>query len=141
MINPLNYYHDRERKAMPVDPSHILQIAIPVQDLERAKRFYGGALGLTHLFDAPPGLAFFQCGQTRLMLSRPETPDQAKASILYYGVADARAAGAALAAEDATIVESARCIARVGDKDIWLAIADDGEGNLLGLMSEEQAGG
>ena len=126
---------------MPLNPSHIVQIAIPVQDLARARRFYGEKLGLTHLFDAPPGLAFFQCGQTRLMLSRPETPDQAKASILYYGVADACAAGAALAAEGATVVESARCIARVADKDIWLAIAEDGEGNLLGLMSEEEVAG
>ena len=95
--------------------------------------------GLPDLFDAPPGLTFFQCGQTRLMLSRPESAGQEKASILYYDVPDARAAGAALAAEGATMVEEARCIARVGAKDIWFAIAADGEGNLLGLMSEEQA--
>jgi methylmalonyl-CoA/ethylmalonyl-CoA epimerase len=117
-----------------------LQIAIPIEDLERAKRFYGETLGLAHLFDAPPGLSFYQCGQTQLMLSRPETPEQAKASILYYGVPDARAAAAALAAEGATLIEDARCIARVGDKDVWLAIAGDGEGNMLGLMSEEEAG-
>jgi len=126
---------------MPLSPSHIVQIAIPIQDLERAKRFYGGVLGLPHLFDAPPGLSFFQCGQTRLMLSRPEGAETAKASILYYSVPDARAAGAALAADGATIVEAARCIARVGGKDIWLGIAEDGEGNLLGLMSEEEAAG
>ena len=126
---------------MPLSPSHIVQIAIPIQDLDRAKAFYGGTLGLAHLFDAPPGLAFFQCGQTRLMLSRPETSEQAKASILYYNVPDARTGGAALAAEGATMVEAARCIARVGGRDIWLAIAEDGEGNLLGLMSEEEAAG
>jgi len=45
------------------------------------------------------------------------------------------------AADGATLVESARCIARVADKDIWLAIAEDGEGNLLGLMSEEEVAG
>lgn len=126
---------------MPLNPSHIVQIAIPIQDLARARRFYGDTLGLPFLFDAPPGLSFFQCGQTRLMLSRPEGAETAKASILYYSVPDARAAGAALAADGATLVEAARCIARVGDKDIWLAIAEDGEGNLLGLMSEEEAAG
>lgn len=126
---------------MPLSPSHIVQIAIPIQDLGRAKAFYGGILGLAHLFDAPPGLSFFQCGETRLMLSRPEGAESAKGSILYYSVPDARAAGAALAADGATLVEAARCIARVGDKDIWLAIAEDGEGNLLGLMSEEKAAG
>jgi methylmalonyl-CoA/ethylmalonyl-CoA epimerase len=125
---------------MPLSPSHIVQIAIPIQDLERAKRFYGETLGLTHLFDAPPGLSFFQCGQTRLMLSRPESTEQAKASILYYDVPDARAAAAALAGDGAALTEEARCIARVGGKDVWLAIAGDGEGNLLGLMSEEAAG-
>lgn len=126
---------------MPLNPSHIVQIAIPIQDLDRAKRFYGERLGLPHLFDAPPGLSFFQCGGTRLMLSRPETPEQAKASILYYGVPDARAAGAALAADGAELVEAARYIARVGGKDVWLAIAEDGEGNLIGLMSEEEVTG
>lgn len=126
---------------MPLNPSHIVQIAIPIQDLDRAKRFYGETLGLTHLFDAPPGLSFFQCGQTRLMLSRPESPDQAKASILYYSVPDARAAGAALAAEGVEMVEEARCIAQVGGRDIWLGIAADGEGNMLGLMSEEEVAG
>jgi methylmalonyl-CoA/ethylmalonyl-CoA epimerase len=114
-----------------------VQIAVPVQDLERAKRFYRETLGLAHLFDAPPGLSFFQCGQTRLMLSRPESPDQAKASILYYAVPQARAAGAALAADGVEMVEEARLLANVGGRDIWLAIAADGEGNLLGLMSEE----
>ncbi|HEV2816668.1 MAG TPA: VOC family protein [Allosphingosinicella sp.] len=124
---------------MPISPSHILQIAIPIQDLERAKRFYGETLGLTHLFDAPPGLAFYQCGQTRLMLSPPSSEEVAKASILYYYVPDCRAAEAALAAAGGDIVEGAHCLARVGDKDIWLATARDSEGNFLGLMSEEPA--
>src|SRR5262245_53528396 len=122
---------------MPLSPSHILQVAIPIQDLDRARTFYGKTLGLTHLFDAPPGLSFFQCGQTRLMLSRPEGPEQAKASILYYAVPSARAAADMLAAEGVSLTEAARCIAQVGGRDIWLAIAEDGEGNLLGLMSEE----
>jgi methylmalonyl-CoA/ethylmalonyl-CoA epimerase len=124
---------------MALCPSHIAQIAVTVQDLERAKAFYGGTLGLAHLFDAPPGLSFFQCGETRLMLSRPEG-EGIGSSILYYNVPDARAAAAALAAEGVALVEEARCIARVGGRDVWLAVAPDGEGNLLGLMSEEAAG-
>ena len=122
---------------MSISPSHIAQIAVPVRDVERAKRFYGEELGLAHLFDAPPGLSFFQCGQTRLMLSQPEGPETAGSSILYYAVDDAAAAQTRLAAIGVTFEESARCIARVGDKDIWLAICRDSEGNLLGLMSEQ----
>jgi methylmalonyl-CoA/ethylmalonyl-CoA epimerase len=122
---------------MAVRPTHIVQVAIPVHDLERAKAFYGERLGLAHLFDAPPGLAFFQCGETRLMLSQPEGPETAGASILYYGVPDAGAAQAELS-EDGTMFESAaHRIAQVGGRDIWLAVCRDSEGNLLGLMSEQ----
>ena len=124
---------------MAISPSHIAQIGIVVRDLDRAKRFYGDSLGLAHLFDAPPGLSFFQCGQTRLMLSSTETAEAQSATILYYAVPDARAAQDALAAAGATFDEDARCIARVGDKHIWLAVTTDGEGNHVGLMSEQDA--
>lgn len=116
----------------------IAQIAIPVADLDRAKRFYGDTLGLAHLFDAPPGLAFFQCGDTRLMLSRLEEPEVGN-TIVYYSVPGAREAQAALAAVGIAFVEEARCIARVGDNEVWLAACRDSEGNLLGLMSEQPA--
>jgi methylmalonyl-CoA/ethylmalonyl-CoA epimerase len=120
-----------------IQPTRIAQIAVPVHDLERAKSFYRDRLGLAHLFDAPPGLAFFQCGETRLMLSQPEGPETAGASILYYAVADARDAESALTADGIVFEEKARCIARVGDRDVWLAICRDSEGNLIGLMSEQ----
>jgi methylmalonyl-CoA/ethylmalonyl-CoA epimerase len=122
---------------MPVRPSHLAQVAIPVRDLDRARAFYRDALGLAHLFDAPPGLAFFQCGATRLMLSQPEGPETAGSSLLYYAVPDAAAAQADLAGAGVPFDEDARCIARVGEKDIWLAVCRDSEGNLLGLMSEQ----
>ncbi|MCX6045594.1 MAG: VOC family protein, partial [Chloroflexi bacterium] len=49
--------------------SQIGQIAINVQDLERAIAFYRDILALPFLFNAP-GLAFFQCGEVRLLLSQ-----------------------------------------------------------------------
>lgn len=122
---------------MPISPSHLAQVAIPVRDLDRARAFYRDTLGLAHLFDAPPSLAFFQCGETRLMLSPPEGPETAGSSILYYAVPDARDAAAALTASGVTLEQPAHFIARVADKDIWLAIARDSEGNLIGLMSEK----
>ena len=124
---------------MPLSPSHLSQIGIPVRDLEGAKRFYGESLGLTHLFDAPPGLSFYQCGQTRLMLSQSEAAQGDAGIILYYDVASARAAEAELAAAGCTFHGEARCIARVGDQDVWLAITNDGQGNHVGLMSHEAA--
>ena len=125
---------------MPLSPSHLAQIAIPVRDLDRARAFYRDTLGLAHLFDAPPGLAFFQCGQTRLMLSQPEGPETAGSSILYYAVPSAREARGRACRRGRDLRAAAHLIARVGDKDIWLAVARDSEGNLIGLMSEEATG-
>ncbi len=126
---------------MPLNPSHIRQVAVPVRDVDRARAFYRDTLGLPHLFDAPPGLAFFQCGETRLMLSQPEGAETAGGPMLYYAVPSARDAEAALAAEGLAFEQAAHHIATVGGKQVWLAIARDGEGNLIGLMSEEEIAG
>lgn len=122
---------------MALAPTHLAQVAVPVRDLDRARGFYRDTLGIEHLFDAPPGLAFFRCGQTRLMLSQPEGPETAGASILYYAVPDARAAARALTGAGVELEERARCIATVEGQEVWLAVARDSEGNLIGLMSEE----
>lgn len=120
-------------------PTHLAQVAVTVRDVERAKAWYRDTLGLTHLFDAPPGLTFFQCGQTRLMLTQPEGPETVGNSILYYAVADAAGTQRELAAGGVLFEESAKCIARVAGTDVWLAICRDSEGNLVGLMSEVQS--
>ena len=111
----------------------LAQVAVTVGDVERAKAFYGGTLGLPHLFDAPPGLSFFQCGDTRLMLSTAE--GSGSGTILYYGVEDVGAAYDAMRAQGIAFEEAPKVIARVEGKDISLAICRDGEGNLLGLIS------
>ena len=120
----------------PANPTHIAQIAVPVHDLERAKAFYGGTLGLEHLFDAPPGLAFFRCGETRLMLSQPEGPETASSSIVYYAVPDAAEAQRGLEADGVRFEEDARRIATLDTGEVWLAICRDSEGNLIGMLSE-----
>ena len=116
-------------------PTRVAQVAIPVQDPERAKAFYRDTLGLEHLFDAPPGLVFFNCGETRLMLSRPEGPETAGSPILYYGVEDVEAAYEELSGKGVAFDERPRRIAEVNGKPIHLAICRDGEGNRLGLIS------
>jgi methylmalonyl-CoA/ethylmalonyl-CoA epimerase len=118
-----------------VKPTRIAQVAVVVRDLERAKNFYGKVLGLPHLFDAPPGLAFYQCGETRLMLAPPEGSDPAAGSILYYGVEDVDAAWREMAGQGIAFEEDPRTIAKVEGKDIRLAVCRDSEGNLLGLIS------
>ena len=117
------------------------QIAVPVQDLDRAVAFYRDVLGLRLLFQAPPGLAFFDCGGVRLMLSLPEGPEAGRAaSIIYYQVDDLSAAWAAVTARGATPAAfdqaEPHLIAKLPDHDLWMAFIQDSEGNLLGLMSE-----
>ncbi len=113
------------------------QIAIPVADLERAVAFYSDVLGLRLLFRAPPGLAFFDCGGVRLMLSKPEGADTpASAGILYYLVPDIRAAHAVLVERGVIFVQPPHPVARLPDHELWLALCHDSEDNLLALMSE-----
>ena len=54
--------------------SRIGQIAVNIQDLDRATTFYRDTLGLPLLFSAS-GMAFFDCVGVRLMLAQPEKPD------------------------------------------------------------------
>src|SRR5512141_3121638 len=75
------------------------QIAVNAHDLERAVAFYRDALGLRFLFQAPPALAFFDCGGVRLMLDRAEDPEFDHASsVLYFRVQDIGAAHEQLSA-------------------------------------------
>lgn len=117
--------------------SQIGQIAIPIQDLDRAVAFYRDTLGLPFLFQAPPGLAFFQCGEVRLMLSRPESADESpSASVLYYKVADLPGAYAALQARQVTFIDEPHMIAKLADHELWMVFFRDSEGNMVALMSE-----
>lgn len=118
----------------------IRQIAITVQDIERAVHFYRDTLGMTLLFQAEPGLAFFDCDGVRLMLSRPEgIGDEQRTSILYYAVDDIQRAHGTLAARGVPFIDTPHCVARLADREVWLAIARDSEDNLFGLMSEVPA--
>src|SRR5260370_28019332 len=92
--------------------AQIGQIAIIVQDVERATAFYRDTLGMRFLF-AFPGLAFFDCGGGRLMLSRAEDPQlDHPASILYYPVADIEATHQALAPPGARLERGPHLVAR-----------------------------
>jgi methylmalonyl-CoA/ethylmalonyl-CoA epimerase len=116
--------------------SQIGQIAIPVQDLDRAVAFYRDMLNLPMLFQVP-NLAFFQCGEVRIMLSPPEGPGApTKASVLYYKVADLQSAYQMLQERGVKLVDAPHLIAKMEDHDLWMAFVEDTEGNLLGLMSE-----
>lgn len=116
--------------------SRIHQISIRAHDTERAVRFYRDTLGLKLLFQAPPALAFFDCGGIRLMLSPPEAEFDHQGSIIYFGIEDIKATREALVAGGVTFRTEPHMIAKLPDREVWLADFKDSEGNVLALMSE-----
>jgi len=120
--------------------SQIGQIAINVQDLARATAFYRDQLGLPLLF-AFPGLAFFQCGEVRLMLSELENATfDHPGSVIYYKVADIQQAYDTLRERNVDFIDEPHLIAKMSDHDLWMVFLKDTEGNTLGLMCEVRAG-
>ena len=111
------------------------QIAIRAKDLPRAVRFYRDALGLTLLFEAPPGLAFFQVGDVRLMLSKPEDPEfDHPGSILYFNTDDILASHQALTSRGVVFRQAPHPVHRDGDRALWIGDFTDSEGNTFAIM-------
>jgi methylmalonyl-CoA/ethylmalonyl-CoA epimerase len=111
------------------------QVALTVEDVPRAVGFYRDTLGLPLLFEVS-GMAFFDLGGVRLMLTRPQNGDAIHNSILYYKTADLHAAAAAVEAQGISLVAKPHLVAKMPDHELWMAFLRDTEGNLLALMSE-----
>ena len=120
--------------------ARIGQIAMTVGDLPRAVAFYRDVLGMRFLFEAPPAMAFFDCGGVRLMLSLPETSGatdgQQFGSILYYAVDEIEAAARALEGRGVRFEQPPHVVARLPHADLWMAFLRDPDGHLLAIMSE-----
>ena len=114
------------------------QIALHVDDLERAVAFYRDTLGMRFLFQVPPGLAFFDCGGIRLMIDgikERETPERFN-SLIYYKVEDIHAAYEELNSRGVVFEAKPHLIAKMPDHELWMAFLRDTEKNMIGLMSE-----
>src|SRR5262245_50478957 len=116
--------------------SQIGQIAVPIRDLARAIQFYRDSLGLRFLFQAPPGLAFFDCNGVRLMLDGPAQAHAGQSSVIYFRVPDIALAHSGLAARGVPFEGPPHLIAKLPDHDLWMAFFRDPDGNLLALMAE-----
>lgn len=112
------------------------QIAVPVRDIERAVAFYRDKLGLRFLFQAPPGLGFFDCAGVRLMLDAPAQDQAGAGSVIYFKVPDLEAAFKALSGRGVTFETVPHRVAEMPDHDLWMAFFRDPDSNLLALMSE-----
>ena len=121
---------------MAVQIENIGQIAIRARDLPAAVAFYRDLLGLEYLFEAGT-LAFFMCGDVRLMLAVPENEAvDHESSTVYFRVPDLQAAYTELTERGVSFVDEPHLIAKMPDHELWMVFFRDPDGNLMGLMSE-----
>jgi methylmalonyl-CoA/ethylmalonyl-CoA epimerase len=116
--------------------NQIGQIAVPVTDVERAIRFYRDTLGMRFLFQAPPGLGFFDLSGVRLMLDGPAKHQAGNGSVIYYKVPDLPAAFTTLSQRGVDFEADPHLIAKMPDHDLWMAFFRDPDKNLNALMCE-----
>jgi len=113
------------------------QVAVPVTDLERSILFYRNKLGLDFLFQAAPGLAFFDVGGVRLLLdAAAEAGTEKRSSIIYYQVDDIDTAYHELLERGVNFEKPPELVAKMPDHDLWMVFLRDPDENLLALMCE-----
>ncbi|HEY3949797.1 VOC family protein [Phenylobacterium sp.] len=118
----------------PLADARLMQITLPVKDLDRAVAFYQGVLGVRLLFRVP-GAAFLDAGGVRLRLERSDTPAPTGAVELYFddpGLARAKP----LADRGVRFVGPPETVQRLAKTDVQLLEFTDPDGNALALMGE-----
>jgi len=121
--------------------AQIGQASINVRDVDKAVAFYRDALGLRFLFQAPPKMAFFDCGGVRLMLAVAEKPEfDHPSSVFYFRVSDIQAVTETLKSRGVEFETPPHLLVAMPAYDLWMAFFRDVDGNLLALMSEVPRG-
>jgi predicted enzyme related to lactoylglutathione lyase len=116
----------------------VMQLAIPVANIERATAFYRDTLGF-HLLMNAPNMAFLDCGGIRLYLdANPGVLEAGKNSLIYFRAQNIDRAHSTFKASGVTIFQPPQIIASLPDRDVWLMWIRDSESNLLGVMEERQ---
>lgn len=112
------------------------QVHISVTDVDRSISFYRDVLGIPFLFRVPDlPMAFFQAGDVRLYLGRPESPEFAGTAMLYFRVEDIDAEQARLTRAGVD-VGAPQLAHRDGMHELWLAGLKDPDGHHVILMEQ-----
>jgi len=132
--------HRQGRAAMiDLEIGPIGQVSRSVSDIHSAERWYGGTLGLRHLYTFG-NLAFFDCGGTRLLLTQGDTPSTAE-SLLYFRVSRIQQAHEALKGRGIEFINAPHMVHRHADgTEEWMAFFKDPEGRPLAIMSQVKDG-
>jgi predicted enzyme related to lactoylglutathione lyase len=121
------------------DLGSIMQILVPVSDVDRAADFYEHTLKL-HLLFRYPGNAFFDADGVRLYLAQPTEPGFDGRASIYFRVDDVSATFERLEAAGAKVRSRPGIGHRDESYDLWLAFVQDPDGNNIGLMREAPKG-
>jgi predicted enzyme related to lactoylglutathione lyase len=140
IAHPLNAPSVAERDRMSTATIRdIGQIAVVVGDVAQAKRFYVDVLGLKHLFDAGPNLAFVAAGSVRIMLTTPQGAGEVgKNSTLYFRTDALDRLFAAVVERGAKPERPPQLTAKLPDHELWIGFLRDPDNNLVGLMEERR---
>lgn len=115
--------------------TRIGQIFVRARDIDRAVAFYRDRLGIPFLFQVPK-MAFFQCGEVRLLLSKAEPEFDHPSSVLYFTVEDLDGAYRTLGERGVAFRGEPHLIHRAEDHDLWMAFFNDSEENTHALMAQ-----
>lgn len=117
--------------------TEIGQIALEVENIDRATEFYKEQLGMEFLFTVPNQFSFFNCNGIRLLLGLPENGEKRpENNLVYFRVDDIESAHQLFSSKGVVFLDMPHIVAKLKDHDLWMAIFKDSEGNTLALMSE-----
>ena len=113
----------------------IAQISVRAKDLQRATVFYRDTLGLKVVVSTPV-ISIVDCGGIFLLLSKAESPElDHPSSVIYFDVDDIQKTVTDLSSRDVKIEDKPHIVGQLGNQDVWVAIFQDSEDNLVGLVS------
>ena len=113
------------------------QLLVPIDDFDKGIAFYRDVLGLPFLFAAPPQMAFFTCGNVRLLVGAvPPGQKAQRGSAIYFRVSDIHGTHASLRDKGVRFLAAPHVVNRTPTSELWLAEFADPDGNQLALMSE-----
>ncbi len=125
--------------ALAVTLGQLGQVAVTVDDVDVAERFYGDQLGLRKLYRFGD-MVFFDMAGVRLLVEREQGSFTPASSVLYFRVADLGLAVRTLTDRGVPFTHPPHLIAPMADHDLWMAFFRDPAGNVLALMQEAPKG-
>jgi len=120
--------------------NRIGQIALGVNDVDRAEAFYRDILGLRPLYRFGD-LTFFDCNGVRLLLEKTRDPETVHfSSPIYFECHDIALTVGELQQRGVSFSGPPHLIAQMDDHDLWMAFFEDPDGHVLALMQEAPKG-